>query len=85
MLGDTFHPTPRSRAGPWPVPAAASPPRPASPVGFSALTDLLRALRRRAMSIRGLLGLAVASLHHDHDFDVIASVTGQAVRWYGTD
>ena len=24
-------------------------------------------------------------LHHDHDFDVIAGVTGQAVRWYGTD
>jgi predicted nucleic acid-binding protein len=23
-------------------------------------------------------------LHHDHDFDVIAGVTGQAVRWYGT-
>ena len=24
-------------------------------------------------------------LHHDHDFDVIAGVTGQAVRWYGPD
>ena len=24
-------------------------------------------------------------LHHDHDFDVIASVTGQAARWYGVD
>jgi predicted nucleic acid-binding protein len=24
-------------------------------------------------------------LHHDHDFDIIAAVTGQAVRWYGTD
>jgi len=24
-------------------------------------------------------------LHHDHDFDVIASVTGQATRWYGAD
>ncbi len=22
-------------------------------------------------------------LHRDHDFDVIASVTGQAVQWYG--
>jgi predicted nucleic acid-binding protein len=30
-----------------------------------------------------LAGLTL--LHHDHDFDVIASVTGQAVRWYGTD
>jgi predicted nucleic acid-binding protein len=24
-------------------------------------------------------------LHHDHDFDTIAAVTGQATRWYGTD
>ena len=24
-------------------------------------------------------------LHHDSDFDVIAGVTGQALRWYGTD
>jgi hypothetical protein len=24
-------------------------------------------------------------LHHDHDFDVIAAVTGQAVRWQGAD
>jgi predicted nucleic acid-binding protein len=24
-------------------------------------------------------------LHHDHDFDVVAAVTGQPVRWYGTD
>jgi predicted nucleic acid-binding protein len=24
-------------------------------------------------------------LHHDHDFATIAAVTGQAVRWYGTD
>lgn len=24
-------------------------------------------------------------LHHDKDFDVIASITGQAMRWYGMD
>lgn len=24
-------------------------------------------------------------LHHDHDFDLIAAVTGQPTRWYGTD
>ena len=24
-------------------------------------------------------------LHHDHDFDTIAAVTGQAARWYGAD
>jgi predicted nucleic acid-binding protein len=24
-------------------------------------------------------------LHHDHDFDIIAAMTGQAVRWYGPD
>ncbi len=24
-------------------------------------------------------------LHHDHDFNTIAAITGQAVRWYGTD
>jgi predicted nucleic acid-binding protein len=24
-------------------------------------------------------------LHHDHDFAVIARVTGQPLRWYGTD
>jgi hypothetical protein len=23
-------------------------------------------------------------LHHDHDFRLIASITGQALRWYGT-
>lgn len=22
-------------------------------------------------------------LHHDHDFDAIAAITGQAMRWYG--
>jgi predicted nucleic acid-binding protein len=24
-------------------------------------------------------------LHHDHDFSVIAAVTGQPIRWYGVD
>jgi predicted nucleic acid-binding protein len=24
-------------------------------------------------------------LHHDHDFDVIADITGQPTRWYGPD
>lgn len=24
-------------------------------------------------------------LHHDHDFDLIAAVTGQPTRWYGTE
>jgi predicted nucleic acid-binding protein len=24
-------------------------------------------------------------LHHDRDFDVIARITGQSVRWYGSD
>jgi hypothetical protein len=24
-------------------------------------------------------------LHHDRDFDVIAGVTGQPTRWYGSD
>jgi predicted nucleic acid-binding protein len=24
-------------------------------------------------------------LHHDHDYDTIAAVTGQPTRWYGTD
>jgi predicted nucleic acid-binding protein len=23
-------------------------------------------------------------LHHDHDFELIAAITGQALRWYGT-
>ncbi len=23
-------------------------------------------------------------LHHDHDFDVVARVTGQPLRWYGS-
>jgi hypothetical protein len=27
---------------------------------------------------------SVHFLHHDHDFDVVAAVTGQPVRWYGT-
>jgi hypothetical protein len=22
-------------------------------------------------------------LHHDHDFELIATITGQALRWYG--
>jgi predicted nucleic acid-binding protein len=30
-----------------------------------------------------LYGLAL--LHHDRDFDIIARVTGQPVRWYGSD
>jgi predicted nucleic acid-binding protein len=30
-----------------------------------------------------LTGLTL--LHHDHDFDSIAAITGQPVRWYGTD
>lgn len=30
-----------------------------------------------------LHGLAL--LHHDRDFDIIARVTGQALRWYGSD
>jgi predicted nucleic acid-binding protein len=30
-----------------------------------------------------LHGLAL--LHHDHDFRVIAAVTGQPIRWYGAD
>ncbi|HEX3959623.1 MAG TPA: hypothetical protein VHZ03_23810 [Trebonia sp.] len=45
-LGETFQPAPRSRAGPCPVPEVAIPPRPGSPVGFSALTDRLRASRK---------------------------------------
>ena len=24
-------------------------------------------------------------LHHDRDFDVVAQVTGQPLRWYGSD
>lgn len=24
-------------------------------------------------------------LHHDRDFDVVAGVTGQPLRWYGSD
>ena len=24
-------------------------------------------------------------LHHDRDFDIIARITGQPVRWYGSD
>jgi predicted nucleic acid-binding protein len=30
-----------------------------------------------------LHGLAL--LHHDRDFDIIGRVTGQALRWYGSD
>lgn len=30
-----------------------------------------------------LQGLAL--LHHDRDFDIIARVTGQPLRWYGSD
>ena len=44
-------------------------------------------LHHRQVKIPGLLIAAVAArhgvpiVHYDHDYDVIASVTGQAVRW----
>jgi len=49
MLGEIFQPRPRPAAA-APVPSVARPPPPGAPVGFSALTDLLRACERRAMS-----------------------------------
>ncbi|WP_239063228.1 hypothetical protein [Streptomyces sp. SID13031] len=39
--GETFHPTPRSRAALAPVPSVRRPPCPGSPVGFSALMERL--------------------------------------------
>src|SRR3954452_922398 len=39
MLGDTFQPRPRSRAGPAPVPSVARPPPPGLPMGFSGLIE----------------------------------------------
>jgi hypothetical protein len=39
MDGETFHPRPSSRAGIARVPSVAMPPRPGSPVWFSALID----------------------------------------------
>ena len=37
--GETFHPCPRSRAQPAPVPSVAMPPWPLAPVKFSGLIE----------------------------------------------
>ncbi len=42
MLGETFQPGPSSLAAVAPVPVEARPPPPCSPVGFSAVIDLVR-------------------------------------------
>src|SRR5829696_9657155 len=47
--GDTFQPTPRSRAAPAPVPRVALPPPPLAPPKFSALIDRVVTLRNRAI------------------------------------
>src|SRR5215213_8490528 len=46
MLGDTFQPRPRSRPAAAPVPAAACPPSPGAPVGFSGLMERVSTRRR---------------------------------------
>src|SRR6266700_3262566 len=52
--GETFHPWPRSRAQLAPVPSVAIPPRPFSPVGFSALIERVFARERRARLPRSI-------------------------------
>ena len=47
MEGEIFQPWPRSRAAFAPVPSVAIPPRPFSPVKFSALIERVFALERR--------------------------------------
>src|SRR6266699_3371759 len=47
MEGEIFQPCPRSRAAFAPVPSDAIPPRPFSPVKFSALMERVFALERR--------------------------------------
>src|SRR5215204_2509755 len=58
--GDTFQPTPRSRAAPAPVPRVALPPPPLAPPKFSALIDRVLPLRNRKM-LRPSSGIARAS------------------------
>ena len=42
--------------------------------------------RARAPRVNGASDLHdLTLLHHDRDFDVIAGVTGQPTRWYGSD
>src|SRR5438552_818134 len=45
--GETFHPSPRSRAAAAPVPSVAMPPRPFSPVKFSGLIERVSASASR--------------------------------------
>src|SRR5215212_10189133 len=72
--GETFQPTPRSRAASAPVPRVALPPRPLAPSKFSALIDRVVTLRNLAM-LRPSSGMARAShtpttpaagVAHDH-------------------
>src|SRR3982750_1786005 len=48
MLGETFHPCPRSRAASAPVPSVAMPPPPLAPLKFSGLIERVCALEIRA-------------------------------------
>ena len=72
-----------------------APQRPVSPrawtIATGTLLDLvgLRGGRHRGVAVSDLLVAAVALesdltvLHRDRDFDLIASVTGQPMRWFG--
>jgi hypothetical protein len=62
-----------------------------TPAQFLIDTSALARMMRRGAGPVDLVVAATAELHgltllhHDHDFDIIAAVTGQTVRWYGPD
>lgn len=47
---------------------------------FCAITGPVDLVLAATAELQGL-----ALLHHDRDFDIIARVTGQPLRWYGSD
>ena len=51
-----------------------------TPAQFLIDTSALARLMRPGAESFGL-----TLLHHDRDFDIIARVTGQPLRWYGSD
>src|SRR3954470_18788313 len=76
MLGDTFQPTPRSRAAKAPVPSVALPPPPFCPSKFSALIERVCAPDSRErfprLIPRPLKG-ALISYHHLRRFQHVES------------
>src|SRR5215208_2740957 len=85
--GDTFQPTPRSRAAPAPVPRVALPPPPLAPPKFSALIDRVLTLRNRAM-LRPSSGMARASHTPEEPSAAVysrlecrESLLGKGCRW----